>query len=432
MSRYYYLIIVSLLVLSVGCSAQKTTLVSNEVKIVDTNMTVDHSKEDALLLFALDAYERGAFKEASRYYAELYQETEKVEYATEAIKCAVFIKDYEHIKTILEKVAKNKQSDPTLNRYLVAYYIDKKAFDDAKALVNSLLEEERDEKTLELAGLVEEGLGNYDTALKYYEESYTKEKSEYAVLKITDVLFLHQNEKERAVQILETHTTMYGCSQTICTRLLQFYSNLGDNKGAANVLKRLYKTTQNEAYAEKLVQYFISHKSYNEAIEFLKETKFDDTLLLDIYTAQKEYKKALDLADKLYEENNDPLLLARSAVLEYESSENKQNQKMLDRVSKKFESIVALLNDPLYYNYYGYILIDHEIDVPKGMSLVKKALEMEPDSHFYIDSLAWGLYKEGQCEDALKLLEPISKVSEEPEIIEHTQAIKKCIEDKQK
>jgi predicted Zn-dependent protease len=213
---------------------------------------------------------------------------------------------------------------------------------------------------------------------------------------------------------------------------MQFYAYSKDTRGMANILKKLYKKTKNPAIAEKLVQLYASQKNYSEAISFLKETKFDDLLLLDIYTSKKDYRHAQKLADKLYKNNGDPALLARSAILEYEGSKNKKSKRLLKSISKKFDKVIDVLNDPLYYNYYGYLLIDHEIDVDRGIELVKKALKEEPDSLFYIDSLAWGMYKKGNCKDAYKLLKPLSLKSDEKEIIDHIKIIKKCIEDKDK
>jgi len=56
-------------------------------------------------------------------------------------------------------------------------------------------------------------------------------------------------------------------------------------------------------------------------------------------------------------------------------------------------------------NNLGYMLIDRDIDVNKGLSLVEKALHHSPEESSYLDSKAWGLYKTGKYEEALKILE---------------------------
>jgi len=58
-------------------------------------------------------------------------------------------------------------------------------------------------------------------------------------------------------------------------------------------------------------------------------------------------------------------------------------------------------------NNLGYILIDHDIDVNRGLSLVEKALSHSPDEFSYLDSKAWGLYKIGKYKEALEIFEKL-------------------------
>ena len=53
------------------------------------------------------------------------------------------------------------------------------------------------------------------------------------------------------------------------------------------------------------------------------------------------------------------------------------------------------------------MLIDHDKDVNRGLSLVEKALHHLPEESSYLDSKAWGLYKIGKYEEALKILEKL-------------------------
>jgi len=58
-------------------------------------------------------------------------------------------------------------------------------------------------------------------------------------------------------------------------------------------------------------------------------------------------------------------------------------------------------------NNLGYMLIDHDIDVVRGLSLVEKALSYSPEEFSYLDSKAWGLYKAGKYEESLKIFEKL-------------------------
>ena len=96
----------------------------------------------------------------------------------------------------------------------------------------------------------------------------------------------------------------------------------------------------------------------------------------------------------------------------------------------KFEEVTAILNDSVYLNYYGYLLIDHTIDVKKGIALVERALKLEPDSPYYLDSLAWGYYKLGECQKAYDIMKDFDESISEPEVLSHINAIKQCLKEK--
>jgi predicted Zn-dependent protease len=60
-------------------------------------------------------------------------------------------------------------------------------------------------------------------------------------------------------------------------------------------------------------------------------------------------------------------------------------------------------------NNLGYTLINHDVDVNKGLSLVESALSYSPGELSYLDSKAWGFYKIGKYEEALKILEQLEQ-----------------------
>ena len=62
-------------------------------------------------------------------------------------------------------------------------------------------------------------------------------------------------------------------------------------------------------------------------------------------------------------------------------------------------------------------MIDHDMDVKKGISLVKKALEKKPDNGYYLDSLAWGYYKLGEVKKAEKIQEKAIENTDENSLI---------------
>jgi tetratricopeptide (TPR) repeat protein len=193
----------------------------------------------------------------------------------------------------------------------------------------------------------------------------------------------------------------------------------------------LYQKDKNEDIAQKIVQIYSYKREYVKLIDFLEENKIDDELLLQLYVTGKNYDKASKLAYKLYEENSDISYLGQSAIYEYEykSEKHQLSKKALKNVIKKLTTVVTQGKDALYMNYLGYILIDHNIDVKKGMRYIREVLKKQPNSGYYLDSLAWGYYKLGECHKARKIMLKVMDLEggNVPEVLLHMKKINECI-----
>jgi tetratricopeptide (TPR) repeat protein len=194
----------------------------------------------------------------------------------------------------------------------------------------------------------------------------------------------------------------------------------------------MYDKFKKPKIASKIIQIYGYKKEYLKMIDFLEKSKTDDETLLQLYAVTKNYKKAFPLASKLYEKNGDITFLGQSAIYEYESSKKKDDKITLESIVKKLETVVHAEPSPLYENYLGYILIDHEIDVKKGIQYIKNVLKIQPNSAFYLDSLAWGYFKLGQCKRAKGIMNRVVTLEggDDPEVKEHVRKINSCIKDK--
>jgi len=77
-------------------------------------------------------------------------------------------------------------------------------------------------------------------------------------------------------------------------------------------------------------------------------------------------------------------------------------------------------DDPAVCNFYGYLLAVMNKDLERAETLVKHALEKEPDNAYYIDSLGWVYYQRGDYASAVTQLERAVKiVKEDPTMLEH-------------
>ena len=84
------------------------------------------------------------------------------------------------------------------------------------------------------------------------------------------------------------------------------------------------------------------------------------------------------------------------------------------------------------HKYFGKneVLKGIDLDIKKGIELVKLALEKDPQNLYYLDSLAWGYYKLGDCKQAWEILKQTlddKEFANSDESKAHIKAIKACV-----
>ncbi len=385
------------------------------------------SLEDHLIVSALLANRAGDYNKTIHLYEELYTKSGKNEYLFESFK---YLYEQKHYQKILEKVdlcLDDEPEDKALLRFKVACHnalSDHTLAKEAALRLVAITQEAQDYQRVASLYLMEE---DYKTALKYLESAYSIEKSETILVDLVTIMYLKLQEKKEAVAYLESHSRQYGCSEKICAKLATFYSDLDDKEGQISTYKRLYKLTKKKKYARILVQIYAYNRDTDSLLNFLEESGFNDEFLLRIYMAEKIYNKSQVLAQRLYQQTKKPFYQAQYAISLYEGSK-KLTKKVIDEVIENLESVVQKTPEATYLNYIGYLLINHDVDVKEGIKYVNKALQLEKDSGFYLDSLAWGYYKLKQCKKAKRTILAAKKIlgDDNPELQEHYKIILKC------
>lgn len=187
-----------------------------------------------------------------------------------------------------------------------------------------------------------------------------------------------------------------------------------------------YKHSEDEMQLNKTIRFMFQNFEFEELILFLEQNSIEDDLLLELYKRTNQPKKAYSLLNKLYQHSSNSEYLGQQAIIEFELSEDKKNS--LKSVIEKFNMTLETSTNPIYQNYLAYLLIDYDIDVKKGLVLVKKALEQDPTNIAFIDTLAWGEYKNKNCKEAFKNMKRIvDEIGlEDEEIKLHWEKIKEC------
>ena len=119
-----------------------------------------------------------------------------------------------------------------------------------------------------------------------------------------------------------------------------------------------------------------------------------------------EAKIAYDRAVDIYRENNNVswgVLYARGITHE--------RLQEWDKAESDFRNALTINPDQAnVLNYLGYSLIDRGEKLDEAMTMIEKAVSLQPESGYIVDSLAWGLFKLGQYETAIPHMEKAAEL----------------------
>lgn len=415
------IVLISLALLSASCSLMKPKPVAPNEKAF--------AAEDAYILIALRAEEEKNYTAASDLFEKLYEGSDKKEYLYRSLDNDIAAKNPQKVLQRVDAQIKDNGWDAELVRLKVMALVDANKLDEAITLSVSLASKTKKPDDYLLTSEIYVKRQEFDIAVKYLESAYAREHNEKLLDKLSIVLYVNLNKKKEAIAYLETHLRMFGCSKRVCARLIAFYSDENNIDGLLSTYLRVYKLEKSEDVAKKIIQIYKYKQDYFKLMEFLEESGSDDEALLQLYSSSKNYAKAYPLANKLYEKTLDPDYLGQSAIYEYENAKDKNAKVLLSSVVTKLKKAIDKNREPMYLNYLGYILIDHSIDVKEGMKYINEVLALQPNSAYYLDSLAWGYYKLGECQKAKKIMNRVVKLKggDDPEVKAHIQKINKCL-----
>jgi tetratricopeptide (TPR) repeat protein len=135
------------------------------------------------------------------------------------------------------------------------------------------------------------------------------------------------------------------------------------------------------------------------------------TRLKRFHEAEDYIAKAAELSEKPDEKAY--LWFVWGSVLERE--------KKYDQAEAMFRKALAGdARNPMVLNYLGYMLADRGVRLEEALTLIKKAVELEPQNAAYLDSLGWAYFKLGNYELAEDNLRRASeRLRSDPTIQDH-------------
>ena len=269
-------------------------------------------------------------------------------------------------------------------------------------------------------------------ALEIYKKLYKREHSWRSLKRILSIL-IEEKRYSEAKSILWKEIQ----KNKLPKDAYMIYATLIDFKKDLNraifIFKKLYEKTKESKYINQLINFYLYKKDYKSLFDILEKTHYNDRLLYELYSANGKIFKAYNLLYSLYDKSKNPKWIAEKAILTYEIADKSKtvDNRVLKKVSEFFKKAFNLgVHDAIYFNYYGYTLIDRNKDIKKGLEYVKKAIAIKPNNSYYLDSLAWGYYKLGRCQEAKKVAKKIKELGsvKEKEILIHLEKIDKCKE----
>lgn len=145
---------------------------------------------------------------------------------------------------------------------------------------------------------------------------------------------------------------------------------------------------------ERLNRLFVDHNDVESLIR-----------IGDLYRRQEDYKNALDAYNQAAGEIGERipeeywyLLYARGMAYEREGRWNKAERDLK-------AALVYRPNHAYLLNYLGYGWADQGLNLDRSLELVKRAVSLQPNDGFIIDSLGWVQYMMGSYDDAVVTLE---------------------------
>ena len=396
----------------------------------------DYFNENIALNMAINFEFNKDYKRSAYLYEKLYIKFDNFEYLQKILNLNMYLKDYKKVQDIsFSNINKFKTNEEFIMQNYVFASIQLKEYEKALKVSLSLVKINNSSNNYSFTADAYYGLKKYKLSSEYYESAYLKDNNTKSLLNLSNILYGKLNKKADAISYLETQILNHNCNKKVCGTLIKYYQEQQNIEGIISISNKMlknYKLTFTNTKILKIKNYILSlylSLDIKKAIKYLEFEKFDDKKLLAFYGLTNQNKKALRLARKLYKRTKDLSLLGQIAIFEYEINPSFSN---LKHVFANFEKTLKYKSNAIYENYYGYILLNHNIKYKKALILIKKAYKSNPKNIAYKDSLAYAYYKNKKYKKAYKIMKEVINITglKDEEIKQHWNKIKKYKDNK--
>ena len=196
----------------------------------------------------------------------------------------------------------------------------------------------------------------------------------------------------------------------------------GDKDGAIAGYRRLYDSSVAIQARSRAAALLLDRSNRKEALTLLDDyatehpdSQFDLTMTkAHLLADHGEADAGVKLLDTSLEQH------PRNPSIEYERATLlEQAGRVHDSVEELQHLLTERADDPTLLNALGYTLADHNLELPRAESLIRKALVVMPDNPAALDSLGWVRFRAGDSKAALATLERAYNISHDAEIAAH-------------
>jgi len=278
----------------------------------------------------------------------------------------------------------------------------------------------------------------FGSSLKAFERYHELKPGDPSVMDYVGLCALQLKRYPQAIAAFEELQKAQPENILVKYRLAAAYDESGESKRSEGVLRKILAKDPKEGDAwVRLILLLEDQKRREDVEKSLKDAKaaLPDASDIDliqgmIWHRREEYGKAEEAYRRVLagDPKNATVLFNLGVVLDKKGDFTAA----MDQMRK------TIAVEPGYaeaYNYLGYSFAEKGIRLGEAKTLLEKALELEPDNAYYLDSYAWLLYRKGfvtsawtQIEKSMSKLETSRK--EDGVVYDHAAEIRKKLKDK--
>lgn len=205
------------------------------------------------------------------------------------------------------------------------------------------------------------------------------------------------------------------------------YETGADQERALALLGRVSSNSPEYDKALRMnIRILYEQKRFSEALSVLEELRrlhpsdVEPLLLMaELHTLQRNFKAAdKDLVEALRLQPDNESAAFQQAYLQEVMGHRSRAMALMEKVIEKFP------DNALALNYVGYNLADGNRELDRAYKLLQRAVELEPDADFILDSLAWVHFRRGELDEAWEQIQKALDASDkdgpgDPAMFEH-------------